>query len=66
LKSTLFSVGALVALAFLGSFLGLWKLPYQEASYTYRDLAEKIEEHLLSEAHKEHRKESETAFRANE
>lgn len=70
LKSTLFSALALVALALLGSFLGLWKLPYQEAPYTYRDLSEKIGKHFLNDelrdAREEHRKESETVFSVNE
>jgi hypothetical protein len=70
LKSTLFSALALVALAFTGSFLSLWKLPYQEHPYTYRDLSEKIGKHFLNdelrEAREEHRKESETVFSVNE
>ena len=67
MKSASYSLGALLALAFLGSFLALWKLPNQRDPFTYHDLSRKFAkvfsfEDDLRDAREEQREENENLF----
>lgn len=42
MKSLLYTLMAVVAIAYLGSFLGIWVMPHQQEPFTYGDFWAKV------------------------
>lgn len=70
MKSTLITLGAIAALAYLGSFFELWRLPHQRGDhFTYRNAYQKMkkavsyEEDMYRDARDENIEDQERIFK---